>query len=200
MKPNARRRDRLSRAEKKRFEALAESSPFGLAMIRQDGSFEYTNPMFREMFGYDPSEILTGREWFRKAFPDPDYRHEVIAAWIEDLAAGASDQLRPRIFTVQCKDGTQKTIHFRPVLLPSGEHVVTYEDITLGKRLRRLSVRARRNTETFSKMLIEGIFRSITPPAGFISVNPTLCQDVRLRWPAGDGQRCVPIIDVSPTL
>ena len=118
-------------AEKKRFEALAESSPFGMAMIRQDGSFEYANPKFHEMFGYDLSEIPTGREWFRKAFPDPDYRHEVIAAWFEDMENATPDQVRPRIFRVKCKDGTQKIIQFRSVLLHSGEHLVTCEDITL---------------------------------------------------------------------
>jgi two-component system, cell cycle sensor histidine kinase and response regulator CckA len=121
-------------SEKKRFEALAESSPFGIAMIRQDGSFEYANPKFSEMFGYDLSEIRTGRDWFRNAFPDPDYRHEVIAAWFEDLENATPDQLRPRIFKVTCKDGILKVIHFRPVLLPSGEHVVTYEDITQSMR------------------------------------------------------------------
>ena len=89
------------------------------------------NPKFYEMFGYDLSEIPTGREWFRRAFPHPDYRHEVIAVWIEDMENATPDQVRPRIFTVKCKDGTQKIIQFRSVLLHSSEHLVTYEDITL---------------------------------------------------------------------
>jgi two-component system, cell cycle sensor histidine kinase and response regulator CckA len=139
------------KAEKRRFEVLAESSPFGLAMIEQDGTFEYVNPMFQEMFGYDKSEVPTGRDWFRLAFPDPDYRHQVIAAWIDDLAVMDTYPSRPRIFTVQCKDGPQKAIHFRPVRLPSGEHIVTYEDITH----RRAAEEAIRQSEEKYRTLFE---------------------------------------------
>jgi len=157
-------------AEKKRFQALAESSPFGMAMISQDGSFEYANPKFHEMFGYDLSEIPTGREWFRKAFPEPDYRHEVIAAWLEDLEKATPDQLRPRIFRVMRKDGTQKIIHFRPVLLPSGEHMVTYEDITHRQAAEEALRQSEEKYRNIFDNSIEGIFQS-SPEGRLISVN-----------------------------
>ena len=66
-----------------RFESIAEYAPLGLALIDKDGNFCYTNPRFREMFGYDPAEISKGRDWFRKAYPDPTYRHNAISAWID---------------------------------------------------------------------------------------------------------------------
>ena len=44
-----------------------------------------SNSRFVEMFGYDYQDIPDGRTWRLKAFPDEDYRQEVLNAWIEDL-------------------------------------------------------------------------------------------------------------------
>ena len=123
------------KAEKQRFQSLGENSPFGMVMIQPDGSFSYANPKFKEMFGYDLSDVPTGRDWFRKAFPDPDYKHEVMSTWMEDVKGSALGETRPRLFSVSCKDGSEKIVHFRPVKLDSGEDLMTCEDITERKRM-----------------------------------------------------------------
>jgi PAS domain S-box-containing protein len=123
------------KAEKQRFQSLGENSPFGMVMIQPDGSFSYANPKFKEMFGYDLSDVPTGRDWFRKAFPDPDYKHEVMSTWMEDVKGSALGETRPRLFSVSCKDGSEKIVHFRPVKLASGEDLMTCEDITERKRM-----------------------------------------------------------------
>ena len=66
--------------ERSQFQILVENAPSGMAMIDRDGKFLYINPKFKEMFGYDLKDIPRGREWFRKAYPDPAYRHEVKSA------------------------------------------------------------------------------------------------------------------------
>ena len=66
----------------------------------------------------------------RKAYPDADYRHKVISTWIEDFKPNAPGETRPRVFSVICKDGGKKIIHFRPVKLDSGEDLMTCEDVT----------------------------------------------------------------------
>ena len=55
---------------------------------------------------------------------------EAVKAWYEDLKTTKPGDLRPRIFTVRCKDGTDRVIHFRPVQLPTGQDLMTCEDIT----------------------------------------------------------------------
>lgn len=124
----------LLKAEKENFQVLADNAPFGMAMIGEDGAFKYVNPKLVELFGYHSIDIPTGRDWFRKAFPDPDERHEAISAWINDSASARPIQPRPRIFTVTCKDGSRKIVHFRPVQLLSGDHLMTCEDITERRR------------------------------------------------------------------
>jgi PAS domain S-box-containing protein len=118
------------RTEKLRLQSLSENSPFGMVMIDKDGTFQYINPKFRELFGYDLTDIPNGKTWFRKAYPDPAYRHEVISAWITDLNSSKTGEKRSQIFTVNCKDGTERIINFIPVQLDTGENLMACEDIT----------------------------------------------------------------------
>jgi two-component system cell cycle sensor histidine kinase/response regulator CckA len=111
-------------------QTLSENAPFGMVMIDKDGTFQYINPKFRELFGYDLDDIPDGKTWFRKAYPDPTYRHQVISTWIDDLEGFNSGGKGPRTFTVTCKDGTEKIINFIPVQLETGGSLVACEDIT----------------------------------------------------------------------
>jgi PAS domain S-box-containing protein len=121
-------------ADRSHFQTLSEHAPNGLAIIDKNGKFLYTNPKFKEMFGYDPADIPCGREWFRKAYPDPAYRHGAISVWLWDLKSAGPGERRPRTFEVTCKDGTKKTIRFVAVQQDDGENLISCEDITESKR------------------------------------------------------------------
>ena len=118
----------------RQLQTLSENAPFGMVMIDKDGTFKYINPKFRELFGYDLNDIPNGKTWFRKAYPDPTYRHHVISTWIDDLEGFKSGEKRPRTFTVTCKGGTEKIINFIPVQLETRENLIACEDITELKR------------------------------------------------------------------
>jgi PAS domain S-box-containing protein len=120
-------------------------------MIDQDGTFKYINPKFTELFGYDLTDIPDGKTWFRKAYPDPDYRHHVISAWLSDLKIAKEGELRPQAFTVMCKDGSKKVINFISVKLDTGENLIACEDIT--ERIR--AEEALRKSEAGAKRLAE---------------------------------------------
>ena len=121
--------ERLNR-EKEWFRVLAEESPLGVSLVKKDGVYQYVNPKFVEIFGYTLKDIPTGRQWFRKAFPDSVYRKRVITTWIKDQKAVKTGEARSRIFRVTCKDGLEKAILFRPVNMETGDQLVIYEDIT----------------------------------------------------------------------
>lgn len=123
------------RKSEERFRKLAENSPFGLSIMDEDGIFEYFNPKFTEILGYDPKDIPDKDAWFEKAYPDRGYRNSVISVWKKDLATVKSGQTSERAFNVRCKDGREKTIHFRHVEISDGKQYTTYEDITARKRL-----------------------------------------------------------------
>jgi PAS domain S-box-containing protein len=120
--------------EKQKFQTLSEQAPFGLMMINKDGVFKYINPKFKQLFGYDLSDVPNGKTWFRKAYPDPTYRHHVISDWLNDLERTESGEKRSRVYRATCKDGTEKIVNFISVQLEKGENLVACEDITERKR------------------------------------------------------------------
>jgi GAF domain-containing protein len=42
--------------ERERFESLSEGAPFGMVLIDPEGRFIYSNPKFKELFGYDEGD------------------------------------------------------------------------------------------------------------------------------------------------
>ena len=122
------------RKEEEKYRILVEESPLGVSVIAEDGSYQYINPKFVEIFGYSLTDILTGQKWFRKAYPDEAYRKEVISVWIDDLKKSKRGEVRPRTYVVTCKDGSEKVIYFRPVTMATGDQFVIYEDVTEQRR------------------------------------------------------------------
>jgi diguanylate cyclase (GGDEF)-like protein/PAS domain S-box-containing protein len=121
-------REEALEAEQKRFTALLEQAPFGISIIEKNGRYTCINTKFTEILGYTLQDIPTGREWFRHAYPQDDYRKQVIAAWLHDLQKKYGD-IKNKIFTVTCKNGSEKTISFRSVTLSSEEYLMTCEAI-----------------------------------------------------------------------
>ena len=127
--------DEALHREKEKFRILVEESPFGVSLLEKDGTYKYINPRFIEIFGYTLEDIPTGREWFKRAYPDQEYRNQVISTWISDLKEADPCEARPRTFTVTCKDDSEKVMLFRSVTMGTGDQFILYEDITETKRL-----------------------------------------------------------------
>ena len=123
------------RQSEEKFRVLTEMSPLGVSLFGADGRYKYVNPKFKELFGYPMEEIESGREWFRKAFPDPQYRRQAIGSWINSHGDSDMGEVHPRTYKVRCYDGTDKIIQFRPVTMRGGDQFVIYEDITERKQL-----------------------------------------------------------------
>jgi PAS domain S-box-containing protein len=119
------------RESENRFRLLAESTPLGIAVLNPDRRFDYVNPRFSEIFGYTRDDVPDWNAWFDSAFPQITYRNEFEAFYQgEVMAAGEAGRVCERILSLRCKDGADKTIHFRVVIMPNGNHLLTFEDIT----------------------------------------------------------------------
>jgi len=127
--------ERQVKEERERFRTLVEQIPVGICLIRPDGVYEYVNPGFTRIFGYTLTEVPDGRTWFRKAFPDPQKRHEVVATWKQDLASASAGAPRIRTLEVTCKDGSLKTVQMISVELTTGEQMTISMDVTQLKDL-----------------------------------------------------------------
>ena len=114
------------------FFPVLQKAPYGVLLIDQDERCLYTNQEFTKITGYTLEEIPTVSDWFRKAYPDPEYREEVVECWIGDTAQRTS-----RVFRVVCSGGETKEIEFRPTLLDDGRAILVLTDVTVQKRFEK---------------------------------------------------------------
>ena len=114
-----------------RFRTVAEKAPIGITIMNPDRTFQFINQTFTEIFGYTLTDIPDKCVWFSKAYPDRELREKNIASWeTYGRDKAGIGEVRPSLSVVRCKDGSDKTISFRTVVLENGNHYVTYEDIT----------------------------------------------------------------------
>jgi diguanylate cyclase (GGDEF)-like protein/PAS domain S-box-containing protein len=124
------RTEELLKQERETFYSTLQEAPNGAVLLDKEGRYLYINPAFTAMTEYTLKDIPTGKDWFLKAYPDPNYREQVIKAWKKDLARGALD----RVFSVVCKDGAVKEIEFRGTALKDDRTIVILTDITERRR------------------------------------------------------------------
>lgn len=96
---------------------FVEYMPVGIA--RADAKFEtpnHYNAYFLEMFGWKDEEIDTLEKWFQKAYPDDEYRADIVAIWndiVEETKTRNEKYSRPMEAKVACKDGSYKWCEVR---------------------------------------------------------------------------------------
>jgi len=143
--------------ERETFFTVLKNYPHGVALVDRNGVNQYVNPEFKEITGYTIEDIPTGRDWFQKAYPVPEYRKKVIDAWKADrVKTGIGVD---RHFSITCKDGRVKDIEFRITFLENLS-ITVLNDITdrtraeeaLKKRDRELEVKTR-NLEAMNTAL-----------------------------------------------
>ncbi|UCD59084.1 MAG: PAS domain S-box protein, partial [Candidatus Hydrogenedentota bacterium] len=170
----------LKESEEK-FKTLVANAPIGLSVIAKDGTYEYLNPKFIEMFGYTLEDVPTGKRWFEKAYPDPEYRQEAISCWMENLREAEVGETRPRVFAVACKDRSKKEIFFRPVGLTGGRQLVTYEDITSRKRAEEALKREKQRVQRLAdeREIVAKIGRIVSSTLEIDKVYELFAEEVR---------------------
>ena len=82
----SKQRDFKLAATEKLLRRLMEQMPIGLCMVDETGAFYFRNRRFAEYFGYADDEELTLERWWREAYPDPDYRAQVLETWDAAMA------------------------------------------------------------------------------------------------------------------
>ena len=154
---------------------LAESSPFGVTITRPDLTFEYFNPKFTELFGYTIEDLPDKQTWFERAYPDEEYRKQVFSAWKSDTVNDfETGERKPRTFTVRCKDGKDKIIQFRVVLLRDGRQLLSYQDITAQAKAEEALRESEERYRTILKSIEDGYYE-VDRAGNFIFFNDSHC-------------------------
>lgn len=153
--------------EMEKLSTITDHAPIGMALIDKDGRYLYVNPTFTRILGYDINDIPDRDTWFKKAYPDEAYRNMAHTSWHRELEKfKTGGQSTPTNFTVTCKDGSKKILNITAVILPTGQFIMAFEDVTERQRLEA-------NYRALFENAIEGIAQT-TLDGRFIIANPAL--------------------------
>jgi len=128
-------RKRVEEELKKERETLSmilERTPHGIALVGNDDTYLYVNPYYTQITGYTLEDIPSKEKWFEKAYPDKNYRKEVVETWNKDKGVPQDGVGAIREFKIKCKNGDVKHIEFRTSFLKN-QKITVLTDVTLRK-------------------------------------------------------------------
>jgi len=98
------------RRSEEHLRSIIETLPLPLALNDNKGNITFLNKEFSKIIGYNLDEIPTVHDWFPLAYPDVNYRNQVVTAWLQRLDAKlcTGKPFEPLEITVVCKDGKKR--------------------------------------------------------------------------------------------
>lgn len=139
-----------------RLKAVLDNSPFSVAVVDEsDNNILYWSKSARNLFGHHPK---TAQEWYQLAYPDPEYRQEIMKRWkpLLEKAKKVSSPVNAGEHEISCKDGSVKICEIYAQFIP-GNLVVTLNDITQQKKIENELLHAKLASEEYINS-IPGLF------------------------------------------
>lgn len=118
--------------------------PLGFEVATLKDEVQFVNSGFKQMFGYDLDQLEDADDWWRLAYPDPDYRAMARRKWEDEIAAARREnrEMTPFDLDVRTADGETRRIQFRHRSI-GHFHLNLYLDVTAerlyAQRLQKLA-------------------------------------------------------------
>ena len=142
------------------FRRLTNQSPAPIAIIGDSGEVDFLNERFTASFGYILEDLPNLEAWYKLAYPDEQYRQEVMVTWQEAVEKTGIEpgDIEPHEYRVTCKDGTIRIVEIYGSRI-GDKILVLLNDITERKRteqaLRESEENYRELTESISDVFFE---------------------------------------------
>lgn len=110
---------------------LIKKMPLALVLTNERDELTLINDRFQSTFGYSLEDIPSIEHWWLLAYPDENYRQQVIATWktsIENAARLGTD-IEPIEYRITCKDGVERVMLVSGIDFAEG-HIYIFIDIT----------------------------------------------------------------------
>ena len=123
------RTEETLRNNEMRLRAILDATPFPIALVDvEDNHIEFWSRSALTLFGHTAP---TAAEWYQLAYPDPEYRREVIDRWKPALekARQFGQAVDAGVYRVTCHDGSVRICELYAAFL-ADKLVVTFNDIT----------------------------------------------------------------------
>lgn len=124
--------EELKKSEE-RIKIILDNSPFPVAVVdEKDNNILFWSKSAIQLFGHNPK---TTEEWYELAYPNPEYRQDVIERWkpFLETAQNSTKAVNTGEYEIHCKNGNIKTCELYAQFIP-GSLIVTLNDITERKK------------------------------------------------------------------
>jgi two-component system cell cycle sensor histidine kinase/response regulator CckA len=82
---------------------MLDAMPIAVGWVSPDGRIGFWNRRAQALFGYSLEQVSDCPTWYRLAYPDDDYRSEVIGRWESAVRAAARDRSEIRFDAVRVR-------------------------------------------------------------------------------------------------
>jgi PAS domain S-box-containing protein len=146
------------KAAEEKFKTIVETSPVAISFASLEGNINFLNETFTKLFGYIIEDVPNLDVYFKKIYPDKNYREEVEVVWSESVEEGRRNQgrIRPNEVVMTCKDGTQKYVIVYTALLENG-YLALFNDISELKAAEASLSNAKEELEVLNKGLAKEV-------------------------------------------
>ena len=151
------RQEQALRKSEASLRAILDATPFPVALVDlEDNNINYWSRSALTLFGHTAP---TAPEWYQLAYPDPDYRQEVIDRWKPYLEQAKLSGLPVNTgeYRVTCRDGTVRICELYATFL-ADKLVVTFNDITGRKQAVAALTENEERLRTTLEILPVGVF------------------------------------------
>jgi PAS domain S-box-containing protein len=149
------------RVSEARLRAILDATPFPIAVVDvSDNNIEFWSRSALSLFGHTAP---SAPEWYQIAYPDPDYRGNVIARWKPFLekAKITGETVNTGEYRVTCRDGSVRICELYASFLPD-KLIVTFNDVTERKRAEEALRESEETFKALAENANEGILVAVT--------------------------------------
>jgi PAS domain S-box-containing protein len=135
-------------------QTVLDNLPIGVALneITKGNAF-YLNKKFEEIYGWPAEELLDISSFFKKVYPDENYRKELTERVMADIQSGDPSRMHWENIRVTGKDGTQRFVNTVNIpLIDQNIMVSTVSDITEQKRTEAELIAAKGKAEESDRL------------------------------------------------
>lgn len=110
---------------------ILDFSPNGIGWSNEKREIEYINHQFTNLFGYTKEDIPTLEIWYKKAFPNTNYRQKIVEPWYKKLENCDENTISSSELevSIKCKDGTYRHVLITASFI-ANKKLFNFSDIT----------------------------------------------------------------------